>query len=49
MPNLENFKDTANFTPPDGKAVTFYTEENGKIVLKAKLPDGTVVTVMGGN
>ena len=49
MPNLENFEDTANFTPSVGEVVTFYTVENGKIVLKAKLPDGTVVTVMGGN
>lgn len=49
MPNLEKIEDTAIFTPSAGEAVTFYTEENGKIVLKAKLPDGTLVTIMGGN
>lgn len=49
MPELEKIENLANFTPQEGEAVTFYTEENGKIVLKAKLPDGTVATVMGGN
>lgn len=49
MPKLETLKDTANFTPSDGEVVTFYAEENGKIVLKAKKSDGTVETILKGN
>jgi hypothetical protein len=32
-------------TPPQGYAIIFYVEENGRIVKKAKLPDGRVVNV----
>lgn len=49
MPDLETIQSTANFTPSDGEVVTFYAEENGKIVLKAKKPDGTVETILEGN
>lgn len=49
MPNLEKLEDTANFTPSDGEVVTFYTEENGKVVLKVKKSDGTVETILEGN
>ena len=31
--------------PPEGFAQVFYTEEYGYIVKKAKLSDGTVVTI----
>ena len=49
MPELEKLEDVANHIPQNGEVVTFYTEENGKIVLKAKRPDGTIETVLEGN
>lgn len=49
MPELETIENAANFTPSENETVTFYTEENGKIILKAKKSDGTVVTVLEGN
>lgn len=32
-------------TPPEGYAVVFYTEEDGTIVKKLKLPDGSILTI----
>ena len=49
MPELETMQDIANFTPESGEVVTFYAEENGKIVLKAKRPDGKIEIVLEGN
>ena len=49
MPKLEHIKDLINYTPDKGTIVVFYTEENGKVVLKAKKSDGTVETILEGD
>lgn len=49
MPELKKLETSAAHTPPSGDIITFYTEENGSIVLKAKKSDGTVVTVLKEN
>ena len=49
MPELETLENTSSFTPSEGEVVTFYTQENGKTLLKAKKSDGSVVTVLEEN
>lgn len=46
---LKKIETVANFTPQEGEAVAFYAEEDGKIALKVKKSDGTVVTVLEEN
>ena len=49
MPNLEKIENLANFVPPQGYIVVFYTKENNNIVLKAKKSDGTIVNVLSSH
>lgn len=47
MPKLVHIETTTiNAVPPTGSVITFFVEENGKIVLKVKNADGTVVAIM---
>lgn len=49
MPVLKKIETDVDFTPPPGEVVTFYAEENGKVVLKVKKSDGTVIRVTEGD
>lgn len=47
MPKLVHIETTAiNAVPPSGSVISFFVEENGKLILKVKTSDGTIVSVM---
>lgn len=48
MPELYKIESTANFVPDNGSIVTFVTQEaSGKLVVKARKSDGSIVTLSG--
>lgn len=49
MSELFKIENLANFVPPPGYVVVFYTKENNNIVLKAKKSDGTIVNVLSSH
>lgn len=49
MPELEKIETSAAYVPQGDEVVTFFAEENGKVILKAKKPDGTVENILEGN
>lgn len=46
MATLEKIESSTNATPDSGYVITFFVEENNKLVLKAKKADGTIVDVI---
>lgn len=47
MPELNNIESYATHTPIHGSIVTYFAEEDGKVVMKAKKSDGTIETLYG--